>query len=513
MAEERNNQVSGATISELEELLTLDGAADYLSVSKPTLYRMLDRGEVKGAKVGRQWRFRQSDLDGYLERGPVAMALSTVPLEVVNSELEFFAEELRKLDAPVPELAETDADQWEQRMTLLITRIARLAAAAKASDIHLEPVKEGKELNSLLRFRTDGLLQVVRRLPARLHEALVLRCRQLADAGAQDRGVWFDDHIHLPDGDDTLDLRVSILPGFLGDSLECRLMVSAPAQALSLERMGFFPDDLAKVRGWLQRSGGLILCAGPTGCGKTTVLYTLLHEYAGPEKRTVSIEEPIEFQLPWVTQLAAGKGITFPSAMRAFLRHDIDAILVGEMRDLETMDLALHAAATGHLVFTSVHVESALRTVERIIDVFPEAQQEQVAILLTGALNGVIAQRLIRLICPHCKQPATPSNAIMAQAWQQASTGGYMIPEGATFYRAEGCDLCRGTGYRGRTVIYEVLELTPELREACLRKMPFAELLPLAVKHGLCTMAANGIRKAVEGVTTIEEVLRVTARI
>jgi len=508
MTDERKTNLAGVTLAnEPDELLTLDEAAEYLSVSKPTLYRMLDRGEVKGAKVGRQWRFRQTDLSNYLERGPVAVALSTVPLQVLDTELDFFAGALRAIHAALPVIDVGELDQWEQKTTLLLASIAKLAAVSKASDIHLEPVKEGKELIGLLRFRTDGMLQIVRRMPVRLLEALALRCRQLADMGTQDRGAFFDDHIRLQDGEDTMDLRVSILPGFLGESLECRLLVNTPTEALTLENMGFFPEDLSVVRDWL-RGGGLILTTGPTGCGKTTVMYALLQEIAGPDKCTVSIEDPIEYQLPWVTQLAAGKGVGFASALRAFLRHDPDAILIGEMRDLETMDLAIHAAVTGHLVFTSVHVENTLRTMERIVDVFPLEQQDQIALLLASTLKGIISMRLVRSLCPHCKQPAPPSNAVMAQAWQLAENGGYTIPDGALFHQAVGCEHCRGRGFQGRTAIYEVLEPTPELRESFLRKVPFDGLLPIAVKNGLRTLTANGIRKAVEGVTTIEEVLR-----
>ncbi len=492
---------------EPEELLTLDDAAEYLSVSKPTLYRMLDRGEVKGAKVGRQWRFRQSDLSTYLERGPVAVALSSVPVELLDQELAYFAEELHKGGAALPVLHDDSLDQWEQKTTLLIHYLVKLAALSNASDIHLEPVKEDKELLGLLRFRADGVMQVIRRMPLRLCEALVLRCRQLADQGNQEHGAFFDDHIRLQDGEQTMDLRASILPGFLGESLECRLLVNSPAGRLTLEQMDFYPEDLPVIRGWL-RGGGLVLVTGRTGCGKTTLLYAMLREYAGPGKRTLTIEDPIEFQLPWVTQLAIGKGVTFAAAIRSFLRHDPDAILVGEMRDLETMDLAMHAAENGHKVFTSVHVDSTLRTMERIVDVFPTEQQEAVALMLAHTLNGIIAMRLLRVLCPHCKQAEQPSHTMMAQAWQHASTGGYTIPENAVFYRAVGCEHCHGFGYQGRIPIYEILEITPELRDAFLRKLPYAELLPIAVKNDLQSLAAKGIRRAVEGVTSLEEILR-----
>jgi len=495
-----------------DDLLTLDDAAEYLSVSKPTLYRMLDRGDVKASKVGRQWRFRQSDLDSYLARGPVAFTLSTVPMEVLDGELAFFEEELRKLGALAPALHGNGGDPWEEKVTHLIIRMARLAISLGSSDLHLEPFKEDSKVFGLLRYRVDGQLHEIRRLPIRLYEALVLRCRQLAGTEPIDR-PFLDARLDLADDAGDIETRISIMPSLYGDVLTARLRVDASIDEFQLDRLGLFSEDIERVRRWLttQREGMILTC-GPSGCGKTTLIYSILREIAGPLVKTVSIEDPVESHLPWVTQLECRPGVSFESAIRAFLRHDVDVILVGEMRTLETMDLAIHAANTGHLVFGSVHVDSTLRTIERIVDVFPVEQQEQIRIMLAKVSSRLIAMRLVRTLCPHCKTPASVPTEIMGQAWQLANAGGYAIPEDATFYQAVGCDKCRGIGYHGRTGIYEFLELTPKLREGFLRRKPFEEMQELAIKEGFRTLAANGIRKAVEGDTSIDEVLRVVSR-
>ncbi|MHB0936237.1 MAG: ATPase, T2SS/T4P/T4SS family [Armatimonadota bacterium] len=493
-----------------DDLLTLDDAAEYLSVSKPTLYRMLDRGDVKASKVGRQWRFRQSDLDSYLARGPVAFTLSTVPMEVLDGELAFFEEEIGKLGTPAPALRMNGGDPWEEKMTQLIIRMARLAISLGGSDLHLEPFKEDGGVSGLLRYRIDGQLHEIRRLPIRLHEALVLRCRQMGRAEPIDR-PFLDARLDLADDAGDIETRISIMPGIYGDVLTARLRVDASLDEFQLERLGLFPEDLDRVRRWLTQREGMILTAGPTGCGKTTLIYSMLREIAGPQVKTVSIEDPVESHLPWVTQLECRPGVSFVSAVRAFLRHDIDVMLVAEMRDLETMDLSIHAAITGHLVFVSVHVESTVRTLERIVDVFPVEQQQPLNMLLIKSHPRIITMRLVRALCPHCKTPAPVPTDVMGQAWQLANAGGYAIPEDATFYQAVGCDRCRGIGYHGRTGIYEFLELTPKLREGFLRRKPLEEMQELAITEGFRTLAANGIRKAVEGDTSIDEVLRVVS--
>ena len=507
-----HDRISNSTtaVAGPDELLTLDDAAEYLSVSKPTLYRMLERGDVKASKVGRQWRFRRSDLDIYLARGPVAFTLSTVPMAVLDGELTFFQEEFSKLDIAAPAFRENGGDPWEEKITQLITRMARLAISLGSSDLHLEPFKEEGGVFGLLRYRIDSRLHEIRRLPIRLYEALVLRCRQMTHAEPIDR-PFLDARIDLADDAGDIEMRISVMPGLYDDVLTARLRVDASLDQFQLDRLGLFPEDVERVRRWLSQREGTIITAGPTGCGKTTLIYSMLREIAGPLVKTVSIEDPVESRLPWVTQLECRPGVNFPGALRAFLRHDVDVILVGEMRDLETMDLAMHAGDTGHLVFVSVHVDSTVRTIERIVEVFPVEQQAQVGIMLTKSHNRIIAMRLARTLCPHCKTPTVIHPEIMGQIRQLASTGGCAIPEDATFYQAAGCDKCRGIGYHGRTGIYEFLEITPKLRDGFLRRRPFEEMQEIAVKEGLRTLAANGIRKAVEGDTSIDEVLRVVS--
>ncbi len=488
-----------------EELLDLEAAADQLCVSKTTLYRLLDRGEVKGIKVGRQWRFRPADLQAYLTRGPVATALSALPVATLDREVAAFAAKLAEIDAAVPPVAAESPDPWEERVLQLLLCIVKLARLQRASDIHFEVMRGARDNEGVLRFRIDGVLHEIHRLPLRVHEALLLRVRLLTTGDTSQS--YLDASLHLTIDDVLEDMRISIMPTFLGEALTIRLMTISAIREYHLDQLGFYPEELARVRAWIQSEYGLILVAGPAGSGKTTLLYKLLQEVAGPQRKVVTVEDPVEYPLPWITQVELNsKSRSHASAMRAFMRHDVDVVMAGELRDLETLELALHSAEVGHLALAPVHVVSAVDPPRRVVEVFPQVQQASIRVMLAKNLLGIIGLRLVRVLCPACAQPEEAPAEMLTIVQRAAMQGGY-LPSEWHFRRAVGCPQCGGTGYCGRTGIYEVLEVDSAFRQAILSEAPREECLRIAIANGMHTFAAEALRKAAEGITSLNEAL------
>jgi len=496
---------------EREELVSLEQAADQLSVSKSTLYRMIERGEVKGRKVGRQWRFRITDLQAYLERGPQAVALSTVRPAEADTLLDALASELAKLGAEVPPLPDHPA--MEALLEACIARIISLAIASRASDIHFTPERltaesgpgRREDVSILVQLRIDGVLSEMARIPGTLYPALVGQIKSMAGLNTEERSLPQDGRIHYCVGERDYDLRLNILPTVLAESVVCRIL-DAGGILLGLEKLGMSAEDLARLRRWNGTPSGLVIATGPTGSGKTTTLYSCLLEAAGPTKNTLTVEDPVEYLLPHTRQTGVNRraGLTFPVALRAFQRQDPDVIMIGEIRDLETAEIAVQTAMTGHLVYTTLHAGDAVAGLIRLSDMGVEP------FMTSGCLLGIMTQRLARVICRHCKEPVTLAEEVLAHIRDLSHQGGYELPTDAVFYKGKGCEQCAQRGYRGRIGLFELLEFTPVLREAFLRNASAEELTRVAVKDGLRTLIADGIRKAVEGITTVDEVLRVT---
>lgn len=507
---------------ENSELLGLEEAARFLGTSRPTLYRWLGQGEINGLKAGKQWRFRKADLVAFLERGPAQAP--PPPADALAGELEFFADALRQEGADVPE--ESGDEAGAERGTLLLAdRIIALALhrsrgalcggearSSSVSDIHLEPVRQGGEAYLLLRYRVDGLLHEVRRRPIALHEALIQSFKQRSGMDPAERYLPQDGRIRVPCGGKEYDLRLSCLPTLFGEAVVARVHDrDRTAELPGLDQLGLAPEDQSAIRGWLRQPHGLILAAGPAGSGKTTLLYSCLKEIAGPGKKAITVEDPVEHALPDTTPVQVNKkaGLTFAAAMRAVLRHDPDILLVGEMREAETARMAQELALTGSLVLAPIQAHRAAEAVRRLIDTGVEP------IIGSRTLVGIIATRLARRVCPFCKAPAAapPSDTVLSQVKQWAAEGGYTVPAEATFSSGRGCDECRKTGYKGRLGLYEVMTWNEALTDALLGGAGAQELAEIAVEHGMRTLLADGIRKAVEGHTTLDEVLRVTASI
>ncbi len=364
------------------------------------------------------------------------------------------------------------------------------AVNLSASDIHIEPY----ENTSIVRLRLDGILHEYTRIPLSLHEQVVSRIKVLANLNVAERRVPQDGKIAVRVGKRHLDIRVSVVPTVFGERVVLRLLEKG-GKLLRLEDLGLWEEDLIKLRRLAQKPYGIVLATGPTGAGKSTTLYAMILEIKSPRRNIITIEDPPEYQIEGVSQIQVNPkvGLTFAVGLRAILRQDPDVIMVGEIRDSETAEIAVQSALTGHLVLSTLHTNDAPSAITRLFDLGIEP------FLIASALEGVIAQRLVRKICPHCKEPYKPTEEELSEL---GLFGEY------TFYRGRGCEHCMGTGYRGRTGIYEVLEVDEDVKKHILKTQDAVELRNFAKSKGFKSMLEDGIRKVLAGITTSEEVLR-----
>ena len=385
----------------------------------------------------------------------------------------------------------------EASVKKFINQIIREALRERATDIHVEPLAEDLQV----RYRIDGILQEVP-VPAqmrRLQRSVIniLKLTAGLDLGEDRRPQ--DGRISLELGGQPIDVRVASIPTINGESISLRLLGK---EVFSLERLGLDGDYATKIRELLAMPNGIILVTGPTGCGKSTTLYTFLSSLNTRERRILTIEDPVEHKLPGVNQssVQADIGNTFANLLRSFLRGDPNVIMVGEMRDYETAEIAIRAALTGHLVFSTLHTNDAVGGITRLIDMGVEP------FLVASAVRAFLAQRLVRRLCPHCRTPAQTGD----YAPDYLRSIGFPSESLGKIMRAAGCEACRQTGYEGRLAIVEICLVTPKLQELITRRKTAADLRPAAEKEGMRPLRKYGFDKVAEGATTIEEVMRVT---
>jgi type II secretory ATPase GspE/PulE/Tfp pilus assembly ATPase PilB-like protein len=364
------------------------------------------------------------------------------------------------------------------------------------SDIHILPFEETLQL----RYRIDGLLQEKPPPPKNLHAALVSRIKIMADMNIAERFMPQDGHIQIHHRGARVDIRVGTMPTIYGESLVMRLL-EKNSRLLTPVELGLDQERSNLMARLVEKPHGLFLATGPTGSGKTTTLYSILQGSYAPEKKIVTIEDPVEYELAGVAQIAVRptRNFTFANGLRAILRQDPDVIMVGEIRDSETAEIAIRAALTGHQVFSTLHTNDSTGAVTRLVDMGVET------FLLTSSLEGVLAQRLVRRICPLCKVVSPVPKAVS----DKLHAMGARRVEGV-FYEGAGCEDCGGTGYRGRIGIFELLAIGPEMRELILQKPSNAELKALAQKT-MMTMHEDAMLKASQGITSLEEILRVSS--
>ena len=381
----------------------------------------------------------------------------------------------------------------EPSVVNLVNLIILEAVEARASDIHLEPYEKVFKV----KYRIDGLLQEVSPPPKRLQAAITSRVKIMAGMDIAERFLPQDGHIAFLCPRGKVDMRVATVPTIHGESVAMRLL-DRSAGMLDLEHLGMDAALLGQLQGILTRPHGIFLVTGPTGSGKSTTLYAALCRIASPEKKIITIEDPVEYQIEGINQIAVNRkrGIDFAGGLRAILRQDPDIIMVGEIRDRETADIAIRSALTGHMVFSTLHTNDAAGAVTRLLDMGLEP------FLLASSLEGVLGQRLVRKICSNCQRVYHPEPLVL-----QRLGGGNQ--QARTFYQGEGCSQCRQTGYWSRTGIFELLRITDPVRQAIVRRATAAEIASAAgmEQH---SMRQDGLRRAMEGLTTLEEVLRVT---
>jgi len=432
------------------------------------------------------------------------------PIEMENAILKFYGSNVaRMLDDLVPVDQRTEVDELgngdyspaklhelarEPSLVNLVNLLIFEAIEARASDIHIEPFEHEVKI----KYRIDGML--VERTPSskRLQAAIISRVKIMADLNIAERFVPQDGHIEFAGKNGRVDLRVSTVPTVFGESVELRIL-DRTASLLELHDLGMNDECLEGFDQCLHKTHGIVLVTGPTGCGKTTTLYAALKRIYSPAVKMITIEDPVEYQLEGINQMPVNpkRGLTFATGLRHILRHDPDIVMVGEIRDTETANIAIRAALTGHLVFSTLHTNDAPGAVTRLIDMGVEP------FLLASSLEAVLAQRLVRRICSKCKEPYKPDEHLI-----KSLNGSIKIQAGAKFYHGTGCNECSQTGMSGRTGMYELLRITGKLRELIALR-PTTEQIIKAAPADHINMIHDGIGKVLEGVTTPEEVFRV----
>ncbi len=428
--------------------------------------------------------------------GPAPSALAALLTEATAQADEIQVLNGREAIGPIdtPELR-ASADQAP--VIRLVNSVVADAVRRGVSDIHMEPY----EMAFRVRFRTDGVLQEVMALPKQLEPAVVSRIKIMASLDIAERRLPQDGSLKLNYQSREIDLRVSILPTTFGESV-CLRILDKEILKLDLTQLGFDPWSLEQFTKAIRSPYGMVLITGPTGSGKTTTLYSAIQTLNSPDINIMTVEDPVEYHLKGVNQIQVNEeiGRTFGAVLRSFLRHDPDVILVGETRDLETAQIAIRAALTGHLVFTTLHTNDCPSTVARLLDM------EIHPFLVSSSLRLILAQRLIRKVCSQCKEAYEIDEETLVPYGH--------APQGlgrCTLYKGKGCPTCSFTGMKGRIGIYEVMPITPEIRDLILANAPAAEIREIARRQGMKTLREAALLRVLEGITTADEVLRITS--
>jgi len=468
-----------------------DEAELALAMADPTDAYTIGAFEMVTGRAVRPMVAIPTDLEAALER---LYGAGRSAVGQLVGDVETRSDELSSLDADVQQLKDLASEAPVIRLvSLLITN----ALEVRASDIHIEPF----ENRLIVRYRIDGVLHEVESPPRRLSAAVISRIKIMANLDIAERRLPQDGRIRLRVQGKEIDLRVSTVPTMHGESVVMRILDKGGV-ALDFAKLGFEDDALKVFLDVLMQPHGVLLVTGPTGSGKTTTLYTALDRLNQPDVKILTVEDPVEYQMPGINQIQVKPQIdlTFANALRSIVRQDPDVIMIGEIRDLETAEIAVQSALTGHLVLSTVHTNDAPSTVNRLLDMGVEDY------LLTSTVIGILAQRLVRKLCEHCKE----AYVALSELVEQMNLSRFSNARDITLWHAKGCSHCANTGYSGRICITEVMPMTDSVRSLVMKHANAADLRAEAIREGMVTMYEDGLRKAVKGVTTFEEVLRAT---
>jgi type IV pilus assembly protein PilB len=409
----------------------------------------------------------------------------------VREAVEKAANKIRQEEVQTTEFQATE----DAPVVSIVKSLINQAIKERASDIHIEP----QDKTVRVRFRIDGVLREIASFPCHTHAAIVSRVKIMGEMDISERRIPQDGRIQVSYAGAEIDIRVSTLPTILGEKVVMRIL-NKSAAVLDINGLGFSDETLTRYKKLYQQSYGMLLVTGPTGSGKTTTLYSTLTAINSPGKNVITVEDPVEYRLDGINQVQVNHkaGLTFASGLRSILRQDPNIVMVGEIRDSETVDIAVRAALTGHLVLSTLHTNDACGTVTRLIEMGIEP------FLVSSSILGILAQRLVRLICPECKQKYVPE-----QESPERTFLGVSPAEEIFLYHGAGCLHCGQTGYLGRVGIHEILPLSADIRELINRRASAGEISEVAIREGMRTMRDDGVRKALAGLTTVSEVMRV----
>jgi len=428
----------------------------------------------------------------YVGRQDISKALGQYKKNIKEDFEKIISENIKKASP------EEDLAKAAERLPIIkiLDTVLGYAVAERASDIHIETQNE----EVIIRFRVDGILWDIIKLPRGIETALVARIKILSSLKIDEHRVPQDGRHKFAVDEDMISLRISIIPGFYGENVVMRLLQES-SRPLSLEELGLAGTGLDIIRENITKPHGMILVTGPTGSGKTTTLYSVLNILNTIEVKICTIEDPIEYGVNRVTQIQVNTktGVSFAAGLRALLRHDPDIIMVGEIRDKETAEIAIHSALTGHLVLSTLHTNTAAGAIPRFLDMGAEG------FLLSSTINVIMAQRLVRKICNSCVYKYTPEAEVLKKLSKDLGVN----LEAQKFYKGKGCDQCNGKGYTGRIAVMEVLPVTDAIRTLITKRATSDEIQDAAIKEGMVTMLHDGLDKVASGQTSIEEVLRV----
>jgi type IV pilus assembly protein PilB len=471
--------------------VAIDQKELHLAMADPLSFEAFEDVRFASGYTIRPFLAPRSDITWAIDQHyHLGTSLSTIVKDIADERMV----EVVNKEPGEPESADLD-DLRKKSAAAPVIRMVNLiiseAVELKASDIHVEPTRTDLQI----RNRVDGILRRTMELPKWVQGAVISRLKVMANMDIAEKRLPQDGRIGVRVGGRNLDLRVSTVPASFGEKVVVRILDSANA-GIPLDALGFSPPELAKMEDIIRRPQGIILVTGPTGSGKTTTLYGVLNRIKSVEDNITTIEDPIEYELPGVNQVAVQEkiGLTFAGMLRAMLRQDPDIIMVGEMRDLETTSIAVQAALTGHLVLSTIHTNSCVATVTRLRDLGVPSY------LISSTIIGILAQRLVRVICSKCRVPSEPKEKDILRLGLKPR-----IP----VYRGEGCTACGGTGYKGRTGIYEILPFNQPIRDVISANATENELRQMAISKGMVTLGRAALEKVLTGVTTVDEVYRV----